>query len=171
MRRYVTLPRVLCFTALLGAAVLIPAGLSAQAYDEAYYEDSEINMMMHKLGRGLTNVLFGWVEVPKGIAKEWRETDPLTGTVVGSVKGLCWGVARTFTGVYEVISFPFPVPRGYKPLMYPEFILPSVWGERVPVFRDEYMAAEQNTGPALDFATPGNPSYGNHDASPAGRPY
>ncbi|GAB4312599.1 MAG: hypothetical protein Kow0059_03250 [Candidatus Sumerlaeia bacterium] len=126
---------------VLSAAVLV--GLvftvstpSIQASD-VYREQTAIDAMMEKLGRGMVNILTGWVEIPKNIAKKWRETDPFTGFVVGSIKGVGWGFARTMVGVYETITFPFPVPRDYQPIMEPEYILPSVWGEELPFMEGE----------------------------------
>jgi len=80
------------------------------------------------------NVLTGWMEVPKNIAVEWKKTEPFTGTIMGTIKGLGWGVGRTATGVYDIITFPLPIPEGYKPLMEPEFILPDLWGKDLPYF-------------------------------------
>lgn len=119
--------------------------------DDTERESSDIGKMFHKLGRGVTNLLLGWIELPKNIAAEWRRTDPFTGTILGTFKGIGWTVARTFAGAYEIISFPFPVPRDYQPIMNPEFVLPTVWGDRLPLYRDEYMAASANADAAVDF--------------------
>ncbi len=108
-------------------------------------ENSDVNKMFHKLGRGLVNVFTGWLEIPKQTAIEWRRTDPFTGTVLGVVKGLWLGIARTVTGVYEVVTFPFPIPRNYEPIMEPEFVLPTIWGERLPLFRDEFIGSESGS--------------------------
>jgi putative exosortase-associated protein (TIGR04073 family) len=116
------------------------------ADEDVYRENSDINLMFHKLGRGLVNVLTGWIEIPKNVAKQWRETDPFTGLILGTIRGIGWGFGRTVAGVYEVVTFPFPIPRDYRPLMQPEFILPSIWGESLPIFRDEYMAGRQASG-------------------------
>lgn len=122
--------KVLSASMLLGAIFAISTP-SVEASD-IYREQSAIDAMMEKLGRGLVNILTGWVEIPKNIAKKWRETDPFTGFVVGGIKGIGWGFARTMVGVYETVTFPFPIPRDYQPLMEPEYILPSVWGEELP---------------------------------------
>ncbi|HOE63912.1 MAG TPA: exosortase system-associated protein, TIGR04073 family [Candidatus Sumerlaeota bacterium] len=109
--------------------------LAASGYaDDMTRSKSEANSMMHKCGRGIVNVLTGWMEVPKNIAVEWKKTEPFTGTIMGTIKGLGWGVGRTATGVYDIITFPLPIPEGYKPLMEPEFILPDLWGKDLPYF-------------------------------------
>ena len=94
--------------------------------------------MLHKLGRGVVNVLTGWLEIPYYMAEEWKRTDPFTGIVVGGIKGIAWGWARTCTGFFDIVSFPFPIPKDYEPLMEPEFLLPEIWGEPFPHYADEY---------------------------------
>lgn len=158
MLRRLSLPRIMLIFGLLAMVAIVPQTAPAQADEDVYRENTDIDKMFHKLGRGISNVLLGWVEVPKNIAKEWRKTEPFTGTIVGTVKGIGWGVARTLAGFYEIISFPFPVPRDYEPIMYPEFVLPSVWGERLPLYQDEFLASEAGQSAALSSA--GAASYG-----------
>lgn len=153
MRRISTLLVIALFGGLLAFSPAGPAPVAAQSDPDAYREDSDINKMFHKLGRGVSNVLLGWVEIPKTVASEWRRTEPFTGTILGVIKGSVWAVARTLSGFYEIISFPLPVPRDYQPLIYPEFVLPSVWGERLPVYRDEFLASSADEMRALDLAT------------------
>ncbi|MFP4382273.1 MAG: exosortase system-associated protein, TIGR04073 family [Candidatus Sumerlaeia bacterium] len=76
-----------------------------------------------KLWRGLNNTLFGWVEVPKHIIKGVVKTDPFTGTIVGFVKGVGYGVVRTGVGVFEMVTFWGPWPRHYSPVMMPEYVV------------------------------------------------
>lgn len=139
--------------AAIAVATILPVVGSAgyDTPDDAYRENTDISKMFHKLGRGVSNILLGWVEIPRNIAKGWRQSDPFTGTITGTLKGFVWTVARTLGGAYEVISFPFPVPNDYQPIMEPEFILPTVWGERLPLYRDEYMAGQSNLGAAVDY--------------------
>ena len=100
--------------------------------DDLARSKSESANMMHKLGRGVVNVLTGWIEIPKNIAVEWKKTDPFSGFIVGALKGFGWGWGRTVSGAYDVLTFPLPVPAQYKPLMEPEFILPDIWGKDFP---------------------------------------
>ncbi|MCX7624763.1 MAG: exosortase system-associated protein, TIGR04073 family [Candidatus Sumerlaeaceae bacterium] len=120
--------------AMLMGAVL-PA--AAQRYGDEYREGSAFGKMQHKLGRGLANIFTGVVEVPKNISREWRKSDPVTGVIVGGVKGVGWAAARLAVGVYDTVTFPIPVPANYEPLMQPETPLPSVWGEQLPYFDPE----------------------------------
>jgi len=75
-----------------------------------------------KLGRGLANVLTGWVELPKNIYDTCVEENILSGFTVGLAKGIGMTIVRTGAGVYEVVTFPFPVPEGYVPVLEPEFV-------------------------------------------------
>ncbi len=122
-------------------------------------ENSDINKMFHKLGRGIVNIFTGWLEIPKQTAKEWRRYDPFTGTVLGLIKGVWMAFARTAAGFYEVISFPFPVPRNYEPIMEPEFVLPTIWGERLPLFRDEFTGSSGAIDNAIDYGTDSPTAY------------
>jgi len=169
MVRLSRLARVFLIAGLFGIFSIIPQSAPAQTDGDLYRENTEINKMFHKLGRGVSNVLLGWVEIPKQIAKEWTRTEPFTGTIVGFVKGFGWAVARTMTGFYEVVSFPFPVPRNYEPMMYPEFVLPSVWGDRLPIYSDEFLASEANQSSVLGSTS--NPTLGSSYEGQIGRSY
>ena len=76
-----------------------------------------------KLGRGLANVLTGWVELPKNIYDTSVEENALSGMTMGLAKGLGMTIVRTGAGVYEVVTFPLPVPEDYQPVLEPEFVL------------------------------------------------
>ncbi len=76
-----------------------------------------------KLGRGLANVATGWVEIPKQVGLQGRETNAWDAFTKGLAKGFVHAFARTTVGAYEIISFPFPVPEGYRPIITtPEFV-------------------------------------------------
>ena len=117
--------------AVLAATLALSAPAPARA-DDVSREGTQSDQIMHKLGRGIVNLLFGFVEIPKCMAKEWKRSDPFTGLIIGSVKGVGWAWTRTMTGAYEILTFPFPVPEGYVPMMDPEFVLTDIWGEAIP---------------------------------------
>ncbi|MFA5148076.1 MAG: exosortase system-associated protein, TIGR04073 family [Candidatus Omnitrophota bacterium] len=75
-----------------------------------------------KLGRGVVNTFTGWLEIPKGIVDESKANNVFTGLTVGTIKGLGLGLVRTGAGIYEAITFPFPIPEGYEPIVKPEFV-------------------------------------------------
>ncbi|HOE97481.1 MAG TPA: exosortase system-associated protein, TIGR04073 family [Candidatus Sumerlaeota bacterium] len=117
----------------LAALALLTVGASAfAAGTEVYREQTVANQALHKLGRGVTNVLTFWAEVPRQIAIEWERTDPASGLIVGTIKGAGWGFARLATGVYDAFTFPFPIPENYEPMMEPEFVITDIWGDPIP---------------------------------------
>ncbi len=75
-----------------------------------------------KLGRGLANILTGWIELPKNIYDTSVEDNPLSGLTIGLAKGVGMTIVRTGAGVYETVTFPFPIPEGYSPVLEPEFV-------------------------------------------------
>jgi putative exosortase-associated protein (TIGR04073 family) len=133
--------KLMKLAALAAFVLVISQGAAYAAAGEVYRQQSQTSQMMHKLGRGVVNVLTCWVEVPRNVAIEWERTDPATGVVLGIVKGFGWGFARLATGVYEVFTFPFPVPANYEPMIEPEFVITDVWGDPIPGF-DEYHSVQ-----------------------------
>jgi len=144
-------------TAALAAAMALPAaaqgvtppsgpphwrGAEPPVTNPHTFQDSEqtgrhgtaFGGQLHKLGRGIINTVTGPLEIPKRIAQVWRDTDPITGAVVGGIEGFGWAVGRSATGIYDILTFPIPVPDNYAPIMEPEFILPQLWGATVPGF-------------------------------------
>jgi len=117
---------------LLAFVLTFAAAPGVFANDDVYREGTQSQKMFHKLGRGITNILTGWIEIPKNIAKEWRAIDPFSGFVVGTCEGVAWGLGRTAAGCYDTLTFFLPIPADYAPLMEPEFILPGIWGEPAP---------------------------------------
>jgi len=121
---------------IVGLLVLLGSATRATA-DDTTRKRTDLTLMFRKLGRGALNVIVGWVEIPKNISLQWKETDPFSGVIVGGIEGVGWGFARTVGGFYEVFSFPFPYPDNYAPLIEPEFILTPLWGEAPPFMTDK----------------------------------
>ena len=68
---------------------------------------------IHKAGRGIVNLLTGWIELPKQVHLGSQEDNPVTGLGWGLVKGIGLTVLRGGVGVYEAVTFPIPYPKGY----------------------------------------------------------
>ncbi|MFH0771474.1 MAG: exosortase system-associated protein, TIGR04073 family [Candidatus Omnitrophota bacterium] len=100
-------------------AVLVVVGLLAFS-TPSYAQDA-----FKKLGRGVVNTFTGWLEVPKGIVDETKASNVFTGLTVGTIKGFGMGLVRTGAGIYETVTFPFPIPEGYEPIVKPEFVYSS----------------------------------------------
>jgi len=75
-----------------------------------------------KLVRGLANVFLGFIEIPRNIHNTTEEESLLAGWTVGVGKGLGYTVMRMAVGVYEVVTFPFPLPKDYVPVLEPAFV-------------------------------------------------
>lgn len=75
-----------------------------------------------KLGRGVANTLTGWVELPKNVYDTSREDNAFAGMTLGLAKGLGMTLVRTGSGIFEIATFPFPLPEDYKPILEPEYV-------------------------------------------------
>lgn len=75
-----------------------------------------------KLARGVTNFCLGWTELPKQIYLVSRDEGWVAGMLRGPVDGLGWFTARTIAGMYEVFTFPLPLPPRYQPLVTPDYV-------------------------------------------------
>lgn len=118
---------------LITLATVLSVGVAhAQSDYDVERDQSTIGKMMTKLGRGVLNIVTCWLEIPRNVAIQWEQTDPITGLFVGGAKGIGWGFARLVTGAYETLSFPFPVPPGYVAMIEPEYIVQDVWGADIP---------------------------------------
>ena len=68
---------------------------------------------IHKMGRGVTNVLTGWIELPKQIHLGRQEENPVAGLGWGLLKGAGLALLRSGVGLYEALTFPLPYPKGF----------------------------------------------------------
>lgn len=117
---------------ILFAAVMLTA-LPASAYDDHRLTCDQrgewINtndnapraytLAFDKLGRGLENTLFGVLEIPKQTVKRAMETNCTSCYVSGFFKGIGYFIVRELAGVYEILTFPFPIPVEYSPVIDP----------------------------------------------------
>ncbi len=70
-----------------------------------------------KLGRGIANTLTGVVAIPVTMGRERDKHGIMAGMTTGLIKGIGWFVVRELVGVYEILTFPIPVPEGYRPIL------------------------------------------------------
>jgi putative exosortase-associated protein (TIGR04073 family) len=75
----------------------------------------------HKFGRGVCNLTMGILELPGQMVAEGRRGGPLWAFSLGFAKGVGRFVTRELVGVYEIVTFPAPVPRGYRPILSPTY--------------------------------------------------
>lgn len=74
-----------------------------------------------KAGRALAALSTGFLEIPGNMVKGTRDRSLGYGVTMGFVKGLGALIPRYLVGVYELLTCPFPVPKGFEPLVTPEF--------------------------------------------------
>jgi putative exosortase-associated protein (TIGR04073 family) len=63
---------------------------------------------MTKLGNGLMNIFTAVLEIPRHIKDVSQESDPIAGITYGTARGLAFAGARVITGVFDVVTCPFP---------------------------------------------------------------
>jgi len=77
-----------------------------------------------KLGRGLANVLTSPIEVVQGMSDVNAENGMVAGATIGTLQGTVNLVKRACVGVFEIVTFPIPIPENYGPILTePEFFL------------------------------------------------
>ena len=103
-------------------------GIAAQA--QLYNPDLDLpkptgmEKALTKMGRGISNIAFGWAEIPMTFDKNLKKGKPL-GYLVGvaPVLGGARALMRTGTGVFETVSFPFSDREvNYDAVLEPEFL-------------------------------------------------
>lgn len=102
------------WVALIGALLWVGAGTA-----EAQMQPGGA---VSKLGRGVVNVFTGWVEIPKRMYETSQLQGAAAGFTWGLLRGLGYGFIRTAAGLYETLTFPFPAPPDYAPVLKPEFV-------------------------------------------------
>jgi putative exosortase-associated protein (TIGR04073 family) len=75
-----------------------------------------------KLLRGLANVFTGFIEIPRNMYNTTQERNLLEGLMVGLAKGVGYTGLRMLSGAYETVTFPFPVPDRFEPIIRPAYV-------------------------------------------------
>ncbi|MFH1208413.1 MAG: exosortase system-associated protein, TIGR04073 family [Candidatus Omnitrophota bacterium] len=98
---------------------MLTQGLHAEENEDIqqglYVEDNPAS----KLGRGFANVILSPGEYFVQTAKLMQTHDPVTAYFGGILQGTCKMVERIGGGIYEIATFPVPIPKKYRPLMDP----------------------------------------------------
>jgi putative exosortase-associated protein (TIGR04073 family) len=105
---------------MLTAALLV--GISGAALAQEDEPGETRKRIAEKAGRGFVNLITGWAEIPKQVDLQWKETNGWDAASKGFAKGFVHAFARTAVGAYEILTFPIPVPEGYRPIIHPELI-------------------------------------------------
>ncbi len=70
-----------------------------------------------KLGRGVSNALGGWLEIPLNIHQRYSKSDTAGSLLTGTAYGLVKGSVRTGVGLYETVTFFLPYPENFAPIL------------------------------------------------------
>lgn len=88
-----------------------------------------------KLIRGVVNLTTGLLEIPNQMATRKGDGTTVMWTIHGFIEGFATGVARTFCGAYDILTFP--VAPYDAPLMDPDTLI-------APKHGPDQLAAESN---------------------------
>jgi putative exosortase-associated protein (TIGR04073 family) len=103
---------------LLAAALIL--GFTTCALADIQDPPSHRYGPTRKLGRGISNLLFGVAELPVTIARVNEREGNSAAAGYGVVRGVGRSYMRIHAGLFEIFSFPFPVHRGtYYPILRP----------------------------------------------------
>ena len=101
---------------LLAAALVF--GFAATLFADIQDPPSNDYGPTRKLGRGLSNVIFGIAELPVQIARVNEREGNSAALSYGVVRGLGRTYMRFHAGLWEMFSFPFPANQGtYYPIL------------------------------------------------------
>ena len=112
---------------ILAAVILVVSQINlAWAYDDySPAEMSRTNPMAasgRKLGRGVSNMLTGWVELPRGVETVGRESGFMASLTWGVLQGAGTALARTAAGAAEIATFPIRTNND-EPIIEPEYLV------------------------------------------------
>jgi putative exosortase-associated protein (TIGR04073 family) len=100
----------------LPLALLLCVGFAATSLADIQSPPAADYGPTRKLSRGVSNVLFGWAEIPVTIGRVNTREGNAAAASYGVIRGTGRAFARFGAGFYEALLWPFPV---YKDTYYP----------------------------------------------------
>ena len=76
-----------------------------------------LNPSFTKLGRGVSNLLLGWLEIPLNVDKRYTTSDTVGSELTGAAVGVFKGAVRMGVGAYETVTFFVPLPEHFEPIL------------------------------------------------------
>ncbi len=105
-------PKIITLSFLIALSAALPQHLQAA-------EMAAKNTAIHKLQRGFVNIALSPVEISAELHKEKKVDNALPSWATGFFRGSFYTVGRALSGVYDILTFPLPVPANYESLVEP----------------------------------------------------
>ncbi len=128
--------------AVIAAGVMMFGSASLQAAGEDNPKaPPAVLLPVEKLGRGIANAGFGWMELLMKTYDTTQNMGEIAGLCYGPLLGLVYTVAREVVGVVDIATFLVPLPGcpedpndygwGYGPIMRPAWVVDAEhnWGD------------------------------------------
>ena len=107
------------FGLLCLAAFVVGGSARVMAEDTS---PSRSDAVLRKLGRGIANVVTCPLELIRVPSIVSRKDGYFAAMTVGILQGAWKTLVRAGAGVFEVVTFYAEIPKGYAPLVIPEFV-------------------------------------------------
>ena len=108
---------------LLGVMIV----LSSACATASLVENMDSEKALTKFSRGVTNLATSPGEYVYQIPKAMKDSpDYLTGYIMAIGRGTGYMLLRAASGIYDLVTFPFPGKTHYGPIMKPETISDKV---------------------------------------------
>src|SRR3954471_6075702 len=93
-------------------SLMLLIGMTGVCRADIHDPPSNVHGPTRKLGRGVSNLVFGISELPTSIAKVNDQEGNSAAAGYGVVRGVGRSMMRISAGLVEIFSFPFPIARG-----------------------------------------------------------
>lgn len=107
------------FGFVMAWGLAMPLGWAA---GDEYHPKGYLDGAARKLGRGAANVLTAPLELIRTPYFIGAQDGGFAAITAGMAQGLVAGVVRELAGIVEVVTFPIPIPKDFRPLVRPEFV-------------------------------------------------
>ena len=102
--------------------VIALAAVATPAWADAERSPSYVEGSLLKLGRGAANMVTAPAELLRTIDRVSRRDGNLAAFTVGVTQGVGRSLLRELAGIVEVGTFCVEVPKGFAPIIRPEFV-------------------------------------------------
>jgi len=126
----------------------------ASAEETAQSKGQWILLPVMKLSRGIANVAFSPLELPMKWWDVGNEMGGIAGITYGTLKGVCFIIARIGVGVVDIVTFPVPLPNcpedpsgygpGYGPILTPAWVVDIDHDWQNFVYKEEAIVTDRN---------------------------